>query len=231
MAITFLASSLFAKVNPKLVDEYLKVSGTKEIILALPKQIEKGYLKNNQAKVNIRDSFDSKKTMSYVKSQLSLEFNDELLKEVISYYKSPLGKKFKNSSLAAINRYDTKDNQPSYERLKIMNTFVERLELSPTAVHLIGELLGSINADLALSNNPQKIIQNAGTKIKSRMLEVSLYAYNDFSNEELKDIINHYQGVAGKFEQSIVSNIFKQIIMESFLQILQESEKKTASSI
>jgi hypothetical protein len=234
MATIFLASSLFAKADPKLIDQYLEVSGTKEIILALPKQIEKGYIKsidkNTQNKINIQDSFDSKKTISYVKSQLSLEFNDKLLKEIITYYKSPLGKKFKNSSLVAINKYDTKNNQPSYKRLKIMNTFVERLELSPTAVHLIGELLGSINANLASSDNPQKIIQNAGAKIKSKMLEVSLYAYNDFSDDELKDIIKYYQSVAGKFEQMIVSNIFKEIIMASFLQILQESEPKMANS-
>jgi len=234
VAIIFLTSSLFAKANPKLIDEYLEVSGTKEIILALPKQIERGYLKsidkNSQSKINIKNSFDSKKTMNYVKSQLSLEFNDKLLTKIITYYKSPLGKKFKNSSLAAINKHDTKDNQPSYKRLKIMNTFVERLELSGAAVHLIGELLGSINANLASSDNPQKIIQNAGAKIKSKMLEVSLYAYSEFSDNELKNIIKYYQSVAGQFEQMIVSNIFKEIIMASFLQILQESEQKTATS-
>jgi len=94
------AISLFAKADIKLVDEYLKVSGAKEIILALPKQIENGYLKGIKNKtlkdIDIKSKFDSKRTMNFIRQELIENFRDDLLKHIIAFYKSPLGKKYKN---------------------------------------------------------------------------------------------------------------------------------------
>ena len=237
------ASSLFAKADIKLVDEYLKVSGAKEIILALPKQIERGYLKNIKdekfKKVDIKASFDSQSALKYVKTKLSDEFSDGLLKSAIAYYKSPLGSKFKNNGINSMHPKDIQrrvqylreiqKNPPSYQRINVMNAFVDRLELTPVAVHLIGELLGSINADLMSSNDRDKIIGDISNQIRESMLINSLYAYHDFTDKELKTVIEYYYTNAGRFEQLIVSDVFKQLIMESFSQIMEQNQIKTAS--
>lgn len=240
---SFFTSSLFAKADIALVNEYLKVSGAEEIILALPDQIERGYLKNikdeNLKNIDIKGSFDSKSAIKYVKIKLSNEFSNGLLKSIILYYKSPLGMKYKNSGINAMSQNDInnkiqyfkeiKNNPPSYTRLNVMNAFVDRLEMTPIAVHLIGELLGSINAKLATSNNVEQILGGVSDKIRESMLINSLYAYNNFTDKELKIVMEYYYTNAGRFEQIIVSGVFKQLIMESFSQIMEQNQLKTAT--
>ncbi len=236
-------SPLFAKADIKLVDEYLNVSGVKEIILTLPEQIERGYLKNIKDEklksLDIKGSFDSKSALKYVQIKLSNEFSNGLLKSIITYYKSPLGLKYKNCAINSMRPKDIKrrvqyleeikKNPPSYQRLNIMNAFVDRLELTPVAVHLIGELLGSINAELVVSKDRDKILGEISNQIRESMLINSLYAYNKFTDKELKTVMEYYYTNAGRFEQIIVSDIFKQLIMESFSQIMEQHQIKTAS--
>lgn len=243
MICSFFTSTLLAKADIKLVDEYLKVSGAKEIILALPQQIERGYLtriKDKKLKdIDIKGSFDSKSAINYVKIKLSQEFSNGLLKSIIAYYQSPLGIKYKTSGIDAMHKKDSKkrvdffseikNNPPSYSRLNIMNAFVDRLELTPVAVHLIGELLGSINAELVTSNNTEQILMDISDQIRESMLLNSLYAYNNFTDKELKTVMEYYYTNAGRFEQIIVSDVFKQLIMESFAQIMEQSQFKTAT--
>jgi len=62
------------------------------------------------------------------------------------------------------------------------------------------------------------------------MLINSLYAYHDFTDNELKTIMEYYYTNAGRFEQLIVSGIFKQLIMESFSQIMEQQQIKSASA-
>jgi len=157
----------------------------------------------------------------------------------IKYYKTPLGKKFKKSSIKAMSQTNIEKrakffkkiekNPPSYDRLNIMNAFVDRLELTPVAVHLIGEVLGVINAQLSTTKDTNKILSSISYQIKNQMLENSLYAFRNFSDKELKRIMEYYYTNAGRFEQLIVSNIFKQLITESFSQIMEQNQVKMAS--
>lgn len=239
----FFTGTLFAKADMKLVDEYLKVSGAKEIILALPQQIESGYLKSIKDEklknIDIKGSFDSKSALKYVKVKLSNEFSDGLLKSIISYYKSPLGMKYKTSGINAMGQNDSdkrayffseiKQNPLSYNRLNVMNAFVDRLELTPVAVHLIGELLGSINAKLVASDDTEQILMDISEQIRESMLLNALYAYNNFTDNELKTVMEYYYTNAGRFEQIIVSDVFKQLIMESFAQIMDQNQLRTAN--
>ncbi len=239
MIFSCLSISVFAKANMKLIDRYLEISGTQEIILALPQQIEKGYLESIKDKklkqIDIKSSFDPKQTMKYVKFQLSQNFSDRQLRDIIRYYKSPLGQKFKNSGLKAVREKDDKKkarfykqlkkNPPSYDRLNIMSAFADRLEFTPIAMHLIGEFLGSINADLVYAGGGEDI----AIRIKKHMLDLSLYAYKDFSKKELKNILAYYYTNAGRSEQAVISKIFKELVAESFSQILEENQHKSAS--
>ena len=243
MISSLITTSLFAKADIKLVEEYLKVSGAKEIIFALPQQIERGYLKNIKDErlktINIKSSFDAKSAINYVKLKLTNEFSNGLLNDVIAYYKSPLGKKYKNSAMSSMCQKDIKNrvqylreiekNPPTYNRINVMNAFVDRLELTPVAVHLIGELLGSTNAKLVTSDDRVKILEEISNQIRETMLVNSLYAYNNFSDKELKSVMEYYYTNAGRFEQLIVSDVFKQLIMESFSQIVEQHQVKTAS--
>ena len=237
-------SSIFAKADIKLVDEYLKVSGAQQIIFALPQQIERGYLKNIKDEklknIDIKASFDSQSALKYIKTKLCNEFSDGLLKSVIAYYKSPLGTKYKNSAISSMRQKDTKNrvaylreiekNPPTYNRINVMNAFTDRLELTPVAVHLIGELLGSINANLVTSDDGAKTLEEISAQIRETMLVNSLYAYSEFTDKELKTVMEYYYTNAGRFEQLIVSDIFKQLIMESFSQIIEQKQVKMANS-
>lgn len=240
--LSVLTVSLFAKAELKLVEEYLEVSGAKEIILALPQQIELGYLQNIKdeklKEIDIKSSFDPDQTMSYVREVLSDQFSDEVLKNIITYYRSDLGKKFTSNGLNAMRESDIKKradfykkiekNPPSYRRINVMNAFVDRLELTPVAVHLIGELLGSINATLVMSDDTEKVMQNIAAQIKEHMFDASLYAYGDFTEKELKSVMEYFYTNAGRTEQAVLSGLFKQLIMESFMQIMEESQQRTA---
>ncbi len=240
MLFSCLAISVFAKADMKLVDKYLETSGTQEIILTLPQQIEKGYLESIKDKklkqIDIKSSFDPKQTMEYVKLQLSQDFSDGQLRDIIRFYKSPLGKKFKNSGLrATIEKdekkraqfyIDLKKNPPSYDRLNIMSAFADRLEFTPIAMHLIGEFLGAINADLVYAGG----VDDISIRIRQQMLDISLYAYRDFSKKELKNVLAYYYTNAGRSEQAVVSKIFKELVAESFSQILEENQHKSVSA-
>jgi hypothetical protein len=237
-------TSLFSKADKKLVEEYLKVSGAQEIILALPQQIERGYVKSIKDEklknIDIKSSFDSKTSIEYTKIKLSEEFSNNLLKNVIAYYKSPLGMKYKDRAIKSMKEKDLKNrlqylseikkNPPSYQRINIMNAFVDRLELTPVAVHLIGELLGSINAKLITSQDRDKVLRDVSNQIRESMLINSLYAYSSFSEKELKAVMDYYYTNAGRFEQIIVSGVFKQLIMESFSQIMEQNQIKFANA-
>jgi len=243
IAISLLCTSaLFAKADIKLVEEYLAVSGTKEIIFSLPQQIERGYFKNIKDKklknTDIKSNFDSKSALTYIKKKLSTEFNNVLLKNVIAYYKSPIGIKFKNNGISSMHLDDIKNrakylmeiqkNPPTYNRINIMNSFVDRLELTPIAVHLIGEQLGVINAKLTTTNDTDKVIEDISNQIRETMLINSLYAYSKFTDKDIKTIMEYYCTNAGRFEQLILSDVFKQLIMESFSQIMEPNQIKTA---
>jgi len=243
LIISFFSTSLFAKADIKLVNEYLKVSGAEEIILELPKQIESGYLKSikiDELKdIDIKSKFDSKRTMQYIRKELIVSFNNELLEHIIAFYKSPLGQKYRKNGIDAMSQKELKKRvvffqnikktPPSFNRINIMNAFVDRLEMTPVSVHLIGELLGSINAQLVSSSNTEEILGTVSDQIREYMFENSLYAYGDLTTNELKRIMDYYYTNAGRFEQLIVSKVFKQLIMESFSEILDESREKIAS--
>jgi hypothetical protein len=238
MVLMIFSTTLFAKADKNLVYEYLKVSGAGSIILALPKQIEQGYLKNNKNASMLKDTFDAYKAIKYATSKLSHEFTDAGLKRTIEYYKSPLGKKFKKSGFLSMKNSNKKDkiaffkelknNPPSYERLNVMNAFVDKLELTPMAVHLIGERLGAINAELEMTPNSQKVLNSISDQIKEEMLANAMYAYKDFSDDELKAVMNYCYTNAGRFEQLIVSGVFKQLIQESFAQIIDQNRPQLA---
>jgi hypothetical protein len=243
LIISFFSTSLFAKADKKLVNEYLKVSGAEEIILELPKQIENGYQKSitiaRLKDIDIKSKFDPKHTMDYIRQELIENFNDELLEHIIAFYKSPLGKKYRKNGIDAMSKKEMKKRAlffknmkkvpPSFNRINIMNAFVDRLEMTPVSVHLIGELLGSINAQLVSSNNTEMILGTVSDQIREYMFENSLYAYGDFTSKELKRIMDYYYTNAGRFEQLIVSKVFKQLIMESFAEIMSESQNILAS--
>ncbi len=239
------SSSIFAKADLKLIDTYLKISGAKEVILSLPSQIEKGYLENikykNMENIDIKSSFDSNHTIEYFRVELAERFDDVTLKKIIAFYNLPIGKKFKNSSIDAMDAKNSKDkvlfyeklgdNIPSYKRLNVLNAFTDRLESAPVAVHLIGELLGSINAQLVVSGERSEEIMNSiSEQIRDTMFANSFYAYRNFTNKELKSIMGYFYSNTGRAEQKIVSGIFKQFIAESFSQISTQSQHKTASS-
>jgi hypothetical protein len=239
---TLLTISLFAQADMKLVDEYVKLSGINKIVKTLPKSIKKGYLthvQNDRLKdINISRNFDFEPTINYIKLKLSDELSNSIIKQSINFYKTPLGKKFKDNGLSTIDKsinekekefYENLEKYPpSYERLNIVNNFIDRIELSPIAVHMIGELLGSINAKLVTSKKPDEVMQNMAGEIKEYIYQNSLYAYGDFSQQELQDIIKYSNTNAGRFEQMVVSRIFKQIIGDSFTQIMIDSREKLA---
>ncbi len=225
-------SSLFAKADLKLVEEYMQVSGTQEVILALPKQIKDGFTKTFKSKpidIDIETSFDLNRTIEHFKLELSKEFDDELLKNIIAYYRSEIGKKFKDSI------YFNEDNQtdffeylgenpPSYQRLNILNAFVDKVELTPVALHMIGELIGSIGAGLVVSTNNNKFVQNISQQIRDRIFLASLHIYHDFSDQELKSIMSYYYTSTGRTEQKIVSKVFKSLILESLTYITKQTQ-------
>jgi len=241
--VTFFTSTLFAKADKKLVEEYLKVSGANQIVLALPKQIELGYIKNIKDKkrkiVNIEKSFDSKKARKYIKKVLISDFRNGILKKIILFYKTPLGKKYKKLGITSIDERNIKKRAkflkkiqkkpPTYTRINIMNAFVDRLELTPIAVHLIGESLGSIKAKLDKESDKKRVFLKISENIREAMLVNSLYAYDSFTNDELKQVMDYYYTNAGRFEQVIVSGVFKKLIMESFSQIVEDKKVKTAN--
>jgi len=191
LIISFFTTSLFAKADIKLVNEYLKVSGAEEIILELPKQIETGYHKGIKIDalkdIDIKSKFDSKQAMDYIREELIENFNNELLEHIISFYKSPLGRKYRKNGIDAMSKKEMKKRvlffkqiektPPSFNRINIMNAFIDRLEMTPVSVHLIGELLGSINAQLVSSNDTEKILGTVSDQIRDYMFENSLYAY------------------------------------------------------
>jgi hypothetical protein len=239
LMLSWFSSTLFAKADMKYVDEYLKVSGTGQIIQELPKQISHGWSKiKNHKDIDIESSFNTRATIMYVRKRLSKEFSNGILKMVISYYKSPLGKKYKQYGLTSDKDAKERaqffksleDKSPSYNRIKFMNAFVERVELTPIAVHFIGEQLGMINASLSLSNNSDEALKNVSNSIHDAMLENALFAYRKFSDKELKSVMDYYYTNAGRFEQLIISSIFKELISESFAQISELTQTKVASN-
>ncbi len=226
-----LATSLHSKANMKLVDKYVEVSGIKEIITALPKRIKKGYMQNNKKfeNINMQNFFEFASTMNYVKMKLSDELSNTVLKQNIAFYKTPLGKKFKNNGLISVSKSNILKKEefyeilekypPSYKRLAIINNFIDNLELSPMAAHIIAELLGDINAKMLKTNNPTKLMKNSSQEIKDYLYQNALYAYGDFSQKELNDMIKYFNTTAGKFERMVTSRIFKQLISDAFSQI------------
>jgi hypothetical protein len=225
-----LTTALLSKADMKLVDEYIKVSGIKEIIISLPKNLEKGYLKNTKKrKQNIVKSLEFEPTLNYVKMRISDELSNSILKDSIKFYTTPLGEKFKNQGLSIVSKTPKQKSElfykniktypPSYERLDVVNKFTNRLELAPISVHIIGEFLGRINAKVATSKRPNLLLKQAAVDIKEYIYQNALYAYGNFSNKELQETTKYFNTNAGRFEHMVVSRIFKKLISDSFIDV------------
>lgn len=238
MLLLFLSTHVSA-ADLTLVEEYLEASGTKRIIIELPKHIEKGYMEQKQETLKhgtILKSFNADAALGYVREQIAQNIDDNMLYEIIAYYKSPIGKKFKENGFFAVNalgseKYTTfmtlvKKYPPSYERIRLTSELVEQLDFVPISVHFMGEFLGKINADMKTGANRQISENILMTEIQNHLYSMALFAFGDCKIDELKEMIQFYASAQGKAEQKIVSTLFKQLISETFTELADASQPK-----
>jgi len=102
LAVSLLSTGLFAKADKGLVEEYMNLSGTKITIESMGEQISTNMQQSSQMfgksvdqkKIKfLKEAFNGDEGIDIVESYLEEHFDNTMLKSIITYYKSPLGKK------------------------------------------------------------------------------------------------------------------------------------------
>ncbi len=246
LTLTVLSTGLFAKADKALVSEYMDISGSKITIESMGEQITTGLAqtsmmygeKVDEKKVAfLKTVFDADNGVEIVESYLVKNFDNSELKNIIAYYKSPLGKKVTQTALDAINpsaqadmyRFlaDLQSNPPSKRRTAVIKTLIEKLQMVESMENVFAGLIAYLNTEASMDKklSSEKIAQLESMMhqaFSQQMFVSALFIYRDISNQELEKVIKFYETPSGKNEIWIVTDAMSEMLKLGFFQAMKK---------
>jgi len=240
MVISSLSTSLFAKADRALVREYMELSGTTETIESINDQVTLGitqtsaiYGKKPDVKKikTLQKIFDPYKSVSSVENYMVKSFDNQNIKKIIKFYKSPVGSSLTQASIDALNpntasamiHYvaDLRDNPPSKQRVKVINEFITALDMDAVVKDLFFEMFDYLNSQVEKSKRmPREKINQfmsmLNNSFEKQMFLSSLYVYKDISDKDLKKAISYYKSQSGKVEKSVAKDSMRKMLKDGF---------------
>ncbi len=238
--VTLISSTLFAKANKELVKEYMQISGTTQTIEDLSTQITVGVeqssaiygKKPDRKRLKIlKKVFSPDESLSVVESYLSKHFDNKTLKNIIGFYKSPVGEDITQAALQAqspnnqseLLRFvaDLRENPPSKKRVATINSFIDTLEMDKVVEDMFFEMFDALNAHAPkekkiTSKKRDRFIELLNSEFEKQIFLSTLYTYQDISDDELYKAIKYFNSNSGEKEKKIVREAIRQMIKSGF---------------
>ncbi len=239
LMISLIISGLFAKASELLVDKYMDLSGAQTTIESMGSQLINNikqrdvmYGKKTDPK-NIElfeEVFDSDKGVQKFKKYLSNEFDNDTLKQIIAYYKTPIAKKIVQANIDSLDpdaqakllRFmaNLSNNPPSNQRVEIIKKVIQKLKLSQNAIDIFKltmDFFNKQNPNNSLAQDKiNQILPLVKQGLEQRLFITYLYVYKDIENKELESMLLFYDTESGQKEIQVVQNGLKQIIQDGF---------------
>ncbi len=246
LTVSLLTTGLFAKADKSLVDEYMNISGAKITIESMGEQITAGIQQSSmmygervdEDKMKfLQEAFNGDEGVEIVEAYLVENFDNKNIKNIISYYKSPLGQKVTQAGIDAMNpdvqaqmlRFmaDLSTNPPSPERVSTIKTFVAELGLVESVEDMFVEMLLFLNEEATQNKKlsaeqMEQFMGMMGQAFEQQMFISSLYIYKDIENSELETVISFYKSDAGADELKIVREAMSQMLKAGFSRALNK---------
>jgi hypothetical protein len=240
VVISTLATSLFAKADRTLVREYMQISGTTQTIESISDQVTAGiaqtsavYGKKPDVKKikQLQKIFDPDSSVESVENYMVKNFDNQSIKKIIKFYKTPTGRSLTDASIDALSpekaslmiHYiaDLRENPPTKQRAKIINEFIDALDMDVVVKDLFFEMFDYLNSQVDKSKRMSraKINQFMGmlsNSFEKQMFLSSLYIYKDISSDELKKAIDYYKSATGKVEKSVAKESMRKMLKDGF---------------
>ncbi len=242
---TTLSSSLFAKADRALVEQYMNISGANESIQNLSsttenmikqKSLLSGKKVDKKSIAFLKEVFDGDRNIELVESYLMEHFDNQALKKIINFHKSDLGKRIDQASIDAMSSDATaqmlrfmanlQSNPPSQDRINMINRLIDELHMDENFSNMFDGLMNYLNKQApkgrALkSSELSKIKAITMAEYRQQLFISSLYVYRDFSNDELNRVINFYKTDAGQKEIKVLQNAIVEMLKDGFSKALK----------
>lgn len=246
LTVSLLTTSLFAKADKSLVDEYMNISGAKITIESMGEQITGSMQQSSMMygesvdakKIQfLQEAFNGDEGIDIVTAYLVENFDNKNIKEIISYYQSPLGKKVTQAGIDAMNpdiqaqmlhfMADLSTNPPSPERVSTIKTFVAELGLVESVEDMFVEMLLFLNEEATQNKKlsaeqMEQFMGMMGQAFEQQMFISSLYIYKDIENSELNSVISFYKSDAGEDELKVVRAAMSKMLKAGFARALNK---------
>ena len=241
---TLLSSTLFAKSDTSLVEEYMHVSGATIMIESMGEQVTSSMQQSklmygeevDQSQLTfVKRAFNPYDDTALVARYLQEHFDNGQLKQIIAYYKTEIGKKVTQAGIDALSPNAQSEllafmstlqaTPPTQKRIQTIKSVIDELQLTKTTEDLLGELMVYFNAKSATPNklSAQNIMQfklMMRQTLKQQLFVSTLFTYRDISNQELQKVINFYHTPAGKSEMKIFSDALLLMLKSGFTKAL-----------
>ncbi|MCF6252628.1 MAG: hypothetical protein L3J75_15385 [Methylococcaceae bacterium] len=198
---------------------------------------------------------------SLAKEQVHLTIFNKIdlnnLKKIVVWLDSPLGQRFSSAEVTASSpnaeadllRYlaDLQTSPPSQDRIALFQTFEKAAGLTDSAVSIFESLMRTIISGIRAITpesegvSEEKINSQIGIMIPilrqgmwQKMIAMSHFTYQEFTNEEVNEYIAFLNSNAGKQFSNIAVNVVKVIyddmIKRSLPKLIETAEKQKKSS-
>ncbi len=246
LTLSLLTTGLFAKADQALVEEYMNLSGAKITIESLGEQISANLKQSSMMfgtsidskKIEfIQEAFEPNESIDVVTTYLIENFDNDELKEIIAYYKTPLGAKITQAAIDAMDpdaqskmlhfMANMSQNPPSQERIQTIKNFISELHLVETSNTVLKELLYFIaqeaSGDKKISKaEVDQLLPMLSQQLEQQLFLSSIYTYRDISSADIKKVISFYHTQEGEDELEIVNAAIKKMLKKGFARAMHK---------
>lgn len=220
LAIAMLTTTVWADISTKQLETYMKVSGADVLLENMKKQIAtsitmKAKMKGSKIPDDVLKEMTSilikkENLETFTKGLKSLDEKD--YKQIVKFYDTKIGKK--NATLVrGMNLLENQEDMMKFSKKELPK---ERDSLISTLVKLsmsdkMMEKMTKVMMEVTLNEMPkemQKMVQEKMDAQFSQMLPMmkkqakttTAYTYKDYSDEELKSLVNYYKTAPAQLE-------------------------------
>jgi len=246
VAIATLTTATWADISIKQLNTYMKVSGANVVLKEMQKQITsdietKARMRGEEISQiilnEIRKIVSSKENLAYFTKGIKA-LNEKDYKEIIKFYNTKIGKK--NADLVQNENMLTMQKEiESFSKKKLSK---ERRSLIVEAVDATMlekkmEKMGKLMMEIRVESLPLKVQADFREKMKVRFekmkpmmreqaIKSTAYIYRDFSDAELKLLIEHYKMPSAQKETDAIIEggaEYIKVVMSQILLVTQNA--------
>jgi hypothetical protein len=247
-ALAAITTTSWADITTSQVKDYMSASGTDSMLEMLQTQIGTGLQQKasmsgskipDEILTDMTNIMSSKKNIALFTSDL-INLEEDDYKEIMSFYKSAIGKKVADQT-KHIDMAKMQKELPEFMKKKISpqrEELIEKLMEASLSEEMQEEMMET-TMEITIDAMPvemqdkfriemDKQLSEMQPMLKEQLKQTSAYTYKDYSDKEIKELIEHYKLPSAKAElQSIIngSSKYMKVVMTRVIDFLIAQKK------